>query len=266
MANTLMDAPDVLKKIAAYKAKEVAELRDEISIEDLREIARDQAPARGFAKAIKNASQTALICEIKKASHSKGIIREDFDPVAIARGYEEGGATCMSVLTDGPGFQGSEAIFKAVRKTTSLPLLRKDFMLDPIQIAESRAMGADCILVIMAMIEDDTAGRLIEEAARLGMDALVETHTAEELERAVKLGASLMGINNRDLRTFETSLDTFTQLAPQVPKDTTLIAESGIFTKKDIARLAKHGAHGYLIGESLMRQDDMAAAVRVLLG
>ena len=265
MANTLMDAPDVLKKIAAYKAEEVAELRDEISIEDLREIARDQAPVRGFAKAIKNASKTALICEIKKASPSKGVIREDFDPVAIAKAYAKGGATCLSVLTDGPGFQGSPAIFKAVRAATTLPLLRKDFMLDPIQIAESRAMGADCILVIMAMIDDDTAGRLIEEAARLGMDALVETHTEDELSRAVKLGADFIGINNRDLRTFNTTLDTFEALAPLAPKGATLIAESGIFTKADIDHLAKAGAQGYLIGESFMRQDDVAAAVRGLL-
>lgn len=264
MANTLMDAPDVLKKIAAYKVDEVATLRDDISIEELREIARDQAPARGFAKAIQTASNPALICEVKKASPSKGIIREDFDPIAIAKAYEAGGATCLSVLTDGPGFMGSPDIFKAVRATTHLPLLRKDFLIDPIQVTESRAMGADCILVIMAMIDDDTARALMEEATALGMDALVETHDENELARAVKLGASLIGINNRDLRTFETSLDTFETLAGQVPKTATLIAESGIFTKDDIRRLAKHGAQGYLIGESFMRQDDIEAAVKTL--
>ena len=262
---SLMDAPDVLKKIAAYKVDEVEALRDDISIEELRDIARDQAPARGFAKAIQNATGTALICEVKKASPSKGIIREDFDPIAIAKDYETGGATCMSVLTDGPGFMGSNAIFKQVRKATSLPLLRKDFFIDPIQVTEARAMGADCILVIMAMIDDDTARALMVEAAELGMDALVETHDTTELKRAIALEATLIGINNRDLRTFETSLDTFGRLAGQVPEGATLIAESGIFTKADIARLAKDGAQGYLIGESLMRQDNIVGAVKGLL-
>ena len=265
MANTLMDAPDVLKKIASYKAKEVTALRDDISIEDLRDIARDLPRPRGFTKAIKSQSGPALICEVKKASPSKGIIREDFDPIAIARSYEEGGAACLSVLTDGPGFMGSPAIFKHVRGATDLPLLRKDFMLDPIQIAESAAIGADCILIIMAMIDDDTARALMDEAVSLGLDALVETHDEKELERAINLGASLIGINNRDLRTFETTLDTFIRLAEQVPQNATLIAESGIFTKDDITQLAKHGAQGYLIGESFMRQDDVAAAVRGLL-
>jgi indole-3-glycerol phosphate synthase len=260
-----MDAPDVLKKIAAYKIDEVAALRDDISIEELREIARDQAPARGFAKAIQNTSGTALICEVKKASPSKGIIREDFDPVTIAKAYEAGGAACMSVLTDGPGFMGSNAIFKLVRAETTLPMLRKDFFIDPIQVTEARAMGADCILVIMAMIDDDTARSLMEEAAELGMDALIETHDEDELARAIKLGGNLIGINNRDLRTFETSLDTFGRLAGQVPESAILIAESGIFTRDDIARLAKDGAQGYLIGESLMRQDDVAGAVKALL-
>ena len=264
MTNTLMDAPDVLKKITAYKVDEVAALRDDISIEELRDIARDQAPTRGFTQAIINTSGPALICEVKKASPSKGIIREDFDPVAIAKAYETGGATCMSVLTDGPGFMGSNAIFKQVRNTTNLPLLRKDFFIDPIQVTEARAMGADCILVIMAMIDDDTARSLMEEAAELGMDALIETHDETELTRAIDLGAALIGINNRDLRTFETSLDTFGRLAGQVPESATLIAESGIFTKEDIVRLAKDGAHGYLIGESLMRQDDVTGAVQEL--
>jgi len=248
---SLMDAPDVLKKIAAYKVDEVAALRDDISIEELREIARDQTPPRGFAKAIQNATGPALICE--------------FNPVEIAQTYEEVGATCLSVLTDGPGFQGSNAIFKQVRGATDLPLLRKDFMLDPIQIAESAAMGADCILVIMAMIDNKTAKALMDEATALGMDALVETHDESELERAIELGASLIGINNRDLRTFDTTLDTFAGLARRVPEGATLIAESGIFTRDDIEKLAKDGAQGYLIGESLMRQDDVARAVRELM-
>ncbi len=259
-----MNIPDILAKIAAYKAGEVAALQDDISIEELREIARDQAPARSFARAIQTAPTPALICEIKKASPSKGVIREDFDPVAIAKAYEAGGAACLSVLTDGPSFQGSIKIFKAVRAAISLPLLRKDFMLDPIQITESRAMGADAILVILAMVDDDTARALMKEAASLGMDALVETHDEDELGRAVTLGATLIGINNRDLRTFETSLETFGRLAEHAPKDATLIAESGIFTRSDIDRLAKHGAQGYLIGESLMRQDDVAGATKAI--
>ena len=265
MTNALMNAPDVLKRIAAYKADEVTALLEDCTIDELRDIAASLPRPRGFTHAIQSQSGPALICEVKKASPSKGIIREDFDPVVIARAYEQGGAACLSVLTDGPGFQGSNAIFKQVRGATNLPLLRKDFMLDPIQIAESAAMGADCILVIMAMIDDNTAKALMDEAAALGMDALVETHDAAELERAIALGATLIGINNRDLRTFETTLDTFTRLAPQVPEGATLIAESGIFTKEDITRLAKHGAQGYLIGESLMRQDDVAAAVKTLL-
>ncbi len=267
MANTLMDAPDVLKKIAAYKADEVAALKTRTTIDDLRrEAAKNPAP-RGFTKAIQAASKIkpALICEVKKASPSKGIIREDFDPVAIARAYASGGAAAMSVLTDGPGFMGSNEIFAAVRKATPLPLLRKDFMLDPIQIAQSAAMGADCILIIMAMIDDSTARSLMEEAAELGMNALVETHDEDELARTIKLGATLIGINNRDLRTFETSLDTFAKLAPKIPKTAALIAESGIFTRDDIEALTAQGAQGFLIGESLMRQEDVEAAVKELV-
>ena len=261
---SLMDAPDVLRKIAAYKADEVRELRDDIAIEDLRAIAADQPKPLGFADAIRGSATTALICEVKKASPSKGVIRQDFNPEMIARAYEAGGATCLSVLTDGPGFQGSPAVFKAVRSMTNLPLLRKDFMLDPIQIAESAAMGADCVLIIMAMIDDETAKALMDEAKTLGLDALVETHDENELERAVKLGAEMIGINNRDLRTFETSLATFERLAPLAPEEALLIAESGIFTTNDITRLAAQGAQGYLIGEALMRQDDIQAATREL--
>jgi len=261
---SLMDAPDVLKKIAAYKVDEVADLKARTTIETLREQAAALPRPRGFEAAIKAATGPALICEVKKASPSKGVIREDFDPVAIAKAYRMGGAACLSVLTDGPGFQGSNEIFAAVRKVTDLPLLRKDFLLDPIQVAESAALGADCILIIMGMIDDDTAKALFDEAAALGLDALIETHDEEELTRAVKLGGAMIGINNRDLRTFNTTLDTFTTLAPKTPKDCTLIAESGIFTRADIEKLAKYGAQGYLIGESLMRQDDVEAAVRNL--
>ena len=262
---SLMDAPDVLKKIAAYKADEVAALKGKTTIEALRKTAAQLPRPRGFEAAIKSATGPALICEVKKASPSKGVIREDFDPVAIARSYKSGGATCLSVLTDGPGFQGSNEIFAAVRKACDLPLLRKDFLLDPIQVAESAALGADCILIIMGMIDDDTAKALYDEATALGLDALIETHDAEELARAIQLGGSMIGINNRDLRTFHTTLDTFTTLASKAPKNCTLIAESGIFTRDDILMLAEHGAQGYLIGESLMRQDDVEAAVRCLI-
>lgn len=262
---SLMDAPDVLKKIAAYKADEVTALKSRTTRESLREQARTHPRPRGFEAAIRTAVGPALICEVKKASPSKGVIRENFDAVNIAQSYAQGGATCLSVLTDGPGFQGSHAIFEAVRKTTDLPLLRKDFMLDPIQIAESAAMGADCVLIIMGMIDDDTARALMMEAVTLGMDSLVETHDEAELARAVKLGATLIGINNRDLRTFDTTLETFDRLAPLAPKGCTLIAESGIFTRKDITRLCESGAQGYLIGESLMRQDDVTKATRALI-
>lgn len=262
---SLMDAPDVLRKIAAYKEHEVAALYDEISIDELRDIARDQAAPRGFESAIKSAAGPALIAEVKKASPSKGIIREDFDPAAIAKAYARGGAVCLSVLTDGPGFQGSAAIFKTVRQTTQLPLLRKDFMIDPIQIVESAAMGADCVLIIMAMIDDQTAEALFAEANALGLDALIETHNISEVLRARSLGGTLIGVNNRDLRTFDTTLDTFAPLMEHVGRGKTIIAESGIFTPADIARLTREGAQGFLVGESLMRQDDVEAATRALI-
>lgn len=261
----LMDAQNVLKRIADYKAGEVRELEKQVTIEELRTLARALPPPRGFRDALQSTRGTALIAEVKKASPSKGLIRPDFDPVAIAKAYEAAGAACLSVLTDGPGFQGSSAIFKQVRAATTLPMLRKDFMIDPIQIAESAALGADCILIILAMIDDTTAQSLMEEAARLNLDALVETHDADEIRRAVGLSATFIGINNRNLRTFETSLDNFTDLAPLTPPEAFLVAESGIFTPQDIGLLNAAGAHAYLIGESLMRADDVEAATRILL-
>lgn len=256
----MRDVPDILAKIAAYKVDEVAEIDAQWV-----ETALATAPTpRGFIKALQNASSPALICEVKKASPSKGIIREDFDPAAIAIAYATGGATCLSVLTDGPGFQGSKDIFAAVRAATDLPLLRKDFMIDPLQVREARAMGADAILVILAMTDDRVSKRLIDEAHTLGMDVLIETHDAGELQRAIDLKAHLIGINNRDLRTFETCLGTFDTLAPSVPSDALLVAESGIFTRQDIARLKRSGAQAYLIGESLMRQTDVETATRAL--
>ncbi len=265
---SLMNAPDVLKKIAAYKADEVAALKTRTSLTELREKCAVLPAARGFARALKRTAVTgpALIAEIKKASPSKGLIRADFNPVSIARAYHDGGAACLSVLTDGPGFMGSEAIFADVRRASPLPLLRKDFMLEPIQIAQSRAAGADCILVILAMIDDKTARALMDEAERLGMDALIETHSEAEMARAIRLGATLIGVNNRDLRTFNTTLDTFAKLAPLAPKDALLVAESGIFTPDDVLSLTALGAQGFLIGEALMRQGDVYAATRVMLG
>ena len=264
----MTNIPNVLEKIARYKRGEVKALKSRTSLKALRSQAANMPPARPFTAAIRKLalSGPALIAEVKKASPSKGVIREDFDPIEIARAYARGGAACLSVLTDQPGFQGSNEIFAKVRAATSLPMLRKDFMLEPIQIAESRAMGADAILVILAMIDDATATSLMNEAKRLGMDALVETHDAHEINRALSLGAELIGINNRDLRTFHTSLDVFGSLAPTLPSSVTLIAESGIFTRDDIVRLTHAGADGFLIGESLMRQTDIKASARHLTG
>lgn len=257
---------DILQKIAAYKRDEVAPLHGRQSQLEMQ--AATQPEPRGFLKALKAAAITgpALVAEIKKASPSKGLIREDFEPTKIARAYTDGGAACLSVLTDEPSFQGSPLYLKQARAISSLPVLRKDFMIDPVQIIESRAYGADAILIIMAMVSDDLAGALLAETNRLGMDALVETHTATELARAVKLGARLIGINNRDLKTFKTNLTTFKKLAPRVPADTFLIAESGINTADDILDLTGHGAQGFLVGESLMRETDVEFATRRLLG
>ena len=258
----MRDVPDILAKIAGYKVDEVAAISTDLIEQRL----ENAGKPKGFLKALAKASAPALICEVKKASPSKGVIREDFDAPAIARAYEDGGATCLSVLTDGPGFQGSLDIFDSVRAATDLPLLRKDFMIDPLQVREARAHGADAILVILAMTDDTVSRALIHEADALGMDALVETHTDDEVRRAVDLGATLIGINNRDLHSFETTLDTFERLAPLVPQHAVLVAESGIVTRGDVQRLGEAGAHAFLIGESLMRQDDIAAATRVLLG
>jgi indole-3-glycerol phosphate synthase len=223
-------------------------------------------PPRGFAQALADAPGLALIAEVKKASPSKGLIRADFDPPTLARAYADGGATCLSVLTDGPSFQGADAYLVAARAAVGLPVLRKEFLVDPWQVAESRALGADAILVILAMIDDALAADLIAEAKAYGMDALVEVHDAAELARAASLGATLIGVNNRDLRTFVTDLTATERLAPFAPADALLVAESGIFTPEDARRLAQAGAKAMLVGESLMRQPDVTAATRVLLG
>ena len=259
---------DILNRIAAYKREEVAELLRNITRSELDAAAKKQPAPRGFLAALESKARTgpALIAEVKKASPSKGLIRADFDPKAIATAYEMGGAACLSVLTDTPSFQGNEAAFKSAHGAVSVPALRKDFMVDTAQIAQSRAMGADCILIIMAMIDDALAAELFAASQHYGMDALIETHDAEEVERALKLGGRLLGINNRNLRTFETKLDTFKTTAANVPDDAFLVAESGIFTPDDVLELAGYGAQAYLVGESLMRQDDVAAATRTLLG
>ena len=256
---------DVLSRIAAYKREEVAALKRARTAASLLSEAKAAPAPRGFTAALKAAARPALIAEVKKASPSKGVIREDFDPVAIAKAYQAGGAACLSCLTDEPSFQGSEAIFRDVRAAVDLPMLRKDFLVDPIQVVEARAMGADAILVILAMTEDGLNAELMAAAAELGMDALVETHDAAEIDRAVELGATLIGINNRDLRTFHTTLDTFAAHASRLPSDVVRVAESGIFTRADVARLAKDGADAILVGESLMRAEDVEAATRELL-
>ena len=258
----MKDIPDVLAHIAAYKVDEVAAIKADPHAQDH----ADAPPPRGFLQRIATADAPALICEVKKASPSKGVIREDFDAPAIARAYAAGGAACLSVLTDAPGFQGSFDIFNSVRAATDLPLLCKDFFMDPAQVHQARRHGADAILVILAMTDDATSRELIETANAVGMDALVETHTEDEVRRAVDLGATLIGINNRDLHTFDTSLDTFEQLAPLVPPHVPLVAESGIFTRADVERMSVAGARAFLIGESLMRQDDVEAATRALRG
>jgi indole-3-glycerol phosphate synthase len=258
----------ILDKIAAYKRKEIAAAKADHPLRTLMQEARHAPPPRGFLAALEKAKtekRPGLIAEIKRASPSAGVIRANFDPEALARDYERGGAACLSVLTDTPSFQGAPDDLRMARQATHLPVLRKDFMLDPYQIVQSRALGADCILVILAMVDDPTAAKLLGAAREWGMDAIIEVHDEEELTRALEFEEGMIGINNRNLKTFVTDIATSIRLRPRVPEARHVVAESGLSRPEDLERLAASGISSYLIGESLMRAEDVEAATHSLL-
>jgi indole-3-glycerol phosphate synthase len=265
----MADTPDILKRILNRKAEEVAEARARIDLQTIRAQARDASPARGFVEALRRrlaAGEPAVIAEIKKASPSKGLLRADFDPAAIAASYEQGGAACLSVLTDVDFFQGSPDYLRQARAACALPVLRKDFMIDPYQVEEARAMGADCILLIVAALDDGRLAELAALAGDLGMDVLVEVHDGEELDRALRLSLPLIGINNRNLRTFETTLQTTLDLLERIPDDRIVVTESGILAAADVQLMREHHVNAFLVGEAFMRADDPGAALRALFG
>jgi indole-3-glycerol phosphate synthase len=259
--------PTILDRIKAYKLDEVAACKAARPLADVEDAARAAPAPRGFARALHEAAGTGygLIAEIKKASPSKGLIRADFDPPALAKAYEDGGATCLSVLTDTPSFQGADDFLLQASAATRLPCLRKDFLYDPYQVAQSRALHADCVLLIMASLSDRQAAELEEAAIHWGMDVLIEVHDRAELDRAALLKSGLIGINNRNLHTFEVTLDTTRDLARRVPEDRLIVSESGLYTPADLADLAAYGARCFLIGEALMRQTDVTVATRAIL-
>ncbi len=258
---------DILAEICARKEVHVSVKKAQTSVEALQANLPNVTPPRGFIGALKSklaVNQYGFICEIKKASPSKGLIREDFDPKSLAKLYQDGGAACLSVLTDEPYFQGHDSYLSMAREACSLPVLRKDFMIDPYQVFEARSLGADCILLIMAALTDELALELEQIAHDLGMDVLIEVHDEPELERALKLNSPLVGVNNRNLKTMDVSLENTLSLVPKMPRDRTAVAESGLRTAEDLAECAAAGANCFLIGETFMRQDDVAAAVRAL--
>lgn len=265
----MSETPDILLKILQRKQQEISERSQRVPLEKVRQLAEEALPIRGFAEAMESRllqGQAAVIAEVKKASPSKGVLRENFDPAAIAESYQRGGAACLSVLTDEDFFQGHQRYLELARDACDLPIIRKDFIIDPYQVFEARSMGADCILLIVSALDDDQLEDLSQLAIQLDMDVLVEAHDVAELERALVLNLPMVGINNRNLHTFETSLDTTLSLLNQIPDGTMVITESGIHTRADVARMREHGVNGFLIGEAFMRADDPGAALADLFG